>query len=321
MPELVARMAVQPSLGTVALHRVDKRLDLIRVSEDNEQGVSGQEMLAFRALLDRRRLRRRVTLAVSGLALVAVAGLVSLLAKFDASMPLLVAYDSFAVLLAGQVICWIGQRKRSVLALLANAALVAGAAWGLYHAPNAFMESHLAMPVIQFAWLIGFAFVIPHIPLLPVGLGHKAIRISLRQLESISMSWDASDAIAFHDLPRGLHCEGAAARTLGQKIFALAAQSGPTRPVFAKPVRSAEAAYQLLNGLGGLRGVLNALEGFRRDSDGRVLLADIPTVYLRALDLAYASTVTISEDFGLDRLADAQETAALAEGLDRENSG
>jgi hypothetical protein len=320
LPKLVARTTGQVSPGGFAFHRVDKALDLIRVSDAAGQEPSSQQLLALRTLLDRCAIRRRLKLAAGLLAIISLIGLLVLLARIDAVIPLLALFDLLSVLLAGQVAFWIGQRRRNLLALTANAALLAFALWALHQwTPHALTGSDLSLPIIQFGGLLFVALTLPRRTAVRAGVGYRATRISFRQLVSVTMSWDdGSNNISFHDLPDDAYCDGEAARTLAAKIFAAAASYGVSRPAFQRPVRSADAAYQLLNGLGGLRGILDALDGFRRDLDGRVPLADIPTIYLRALDLAFTTAQGNGEEFGLDGLADAQRTAAVAEGLDRE---
>jgi hypothetical protein len=81
-----------------------------------------------------------------------------------------------------------------------------------------------------------------------------------------------------------------------------------------------ENAVELLRTVGGFPGLLCALEGFRRDNDGRVLITDLPVVYLVALDLALA---TKHASFGAgealrDKAMEAAVIASEAEKLDKE---
>lgn len=84
-----------------------------------------------------------------------------------------------------------------------------------------------------------------------------------------------------------------------------------------------ERAYDLLRAVGGLRGLLHVLEGYQDERDGGVVVADLPDIYLMALDLALSARPE-DDDSQIalrNRVTDAALIAAEAETLDREHRG
>lgn len=164
--------------------------------------------------------------------------------------------------------------------------------------------------VIGGAW-IGAAFftqplvilsVYPHAPKIPFHTND--------QIKAVTLWWGPdSDDIALHDLPGGSSVSGTAARVF---LHTLVRRHAFTRP------STRQQAFALVRAVGGLRGVLRALDGYRRDQDGRVVIADLPATYRVALDLALTEDMegTGPDRALLARVSDAQGLADVAESLD-----
>jgi hypothetical protein len=137
---------------------------------------------------------------------------------------------------------------------------------------------------------------------------------SRHDLKEMSMSWNMADGLTLHGFPNGAVVSGNAAIAPLQKVLK------GRNIVFVRGSVS-DAAYDLVRTAGGLPGVLRALEGFRQDNSGRVVLADLPKVYIVALDLALAEWVAGDDSDHDDDIAalsvPAAEIAAEAEALDR----
>ena len=141
----------------------------------------------------------------------------------------------------------------------------------------------------------------------------KELRIyTWRDLKQLSLSWTVDGDLTLHGFPNGGEVSGVAA------IAPLRKMIKHRNVVFIRSAVS-DAAYDLVRTAGGLRGVLRALEGFRDDNSGRVVLADLPKVYVVALDLAIADLAADSmmrrHDIA-EMQAQAAEIAAEAEALD-----
>jgi hypothetical protein len=124
--------------------------------------------------------------------------------------------------------------------------------------------------------------------------------------------------LSLHGFPQGGSVTGPDVRIVFRRAMSFAWKGGLTRTMVTLNTIT-ENAYNLLSTVGGLGGLLQALEGFRRDSDSRVLIADLPAVYLVALDLALAERESGSSgDHDLrQRAIEASAVAQEAEELDR----
>jgi hypothetical protein len=137
---------------------------------------------------------------------------------------------------------------------------------------------------------------------------------SRRDLKQMSISWNSGGALALHGLPDGAEVHGAEALVAIRKL-------AHVRNIVFVGRELSDAAYDLVRTAGGLQGVLRALEGFRQDNTGRVVLADLPKVYLLALDLALAKRELgdppDNDGAIAEKSAEAAAIAAEAEALDR----
>lgn len=144
------------------------------------------------------------------------------------------------------------------------------------------------------------------------------LRLSETQLPQVTISWtQGATDLSLHDLPKGRVVAGPDVPIVFRKIYPWSGKPGLARLV-AMMTTVNENAYRLLSTVGGLGGLLRALDGFRRDNDGRVLLSSLPIVYLVALDLALSGQ-TDTDVFGEDvrqRALAAAEIANEAERLD-----
>ena len=129
-------------------------------------------------------------------------------------------------------------------------------------------------------------------------------------LRRLAIWWNSSGEIFIGGLPRLDDLGGEDAVKVLRALL-------KGRTAFATRATS-EAAYDLVRASGGVGGLLHALEGFRLDNTGRVLLSDLPKVYLVALDLALSTEnghASISDDLR-ERALEAASIAQEAETLD-----
>jgi hypothetical protein len=107
-----------------------------------------------------------------------------------------------------------------------------------------------------------------------------------------------------------------------RRVYAWTVADFDTTHAFIRLNSLTESAYELLCSVGGVRGLLRALEGFRDDHGGRIPIGQLPQVYLIALDLALADRLNaVSAVKSMhDQAAHAAAIAAEAEALDRLDS-
>ena len=170
------------------------------------------------------------------------------------------------------------------------------------------------IPVLLIAAFISRKARAPSVLTVPVPGGEPLQIYSRRDLKRLAISWDAAGEMTVYGFPGDAEVSGARAlvllRTLVQVQYIITAGRAVS-----------DAAYDLVRTAGGLPGVLRALEGFRDDHSGRVVLADLPKVYLVALDLALAKRELGDppDDDGdiAAKSAEAAAIAAEAEALDQ----
>ena len=145
------------------------------------------------------------------------------------------------------------------------------------------------------------------------------LRLSEFDLPRVTLSWTPGlTDLSLNDLPKGRVVVGADVAPVLRLASGAAWKGGLARLVVALSTITENMAYNLLSTVGGLSGLLQALEGFRRDSDGRVLIADLPMVYLVALDLALSDQgVGSGPDTLREKALEAAAVADEAEELDR----
>ena len=144
------------------------------------------------------------------------------------------------------------------------------------------------------------------------------LRLSEFALPRVTLSWTpGSTDLSLNNLPKGRVLAGPDMAPVLRLVSGASWKGGLARLIVAMSTIT-ENAYNLLSTVGGLSGLLRALEGFRRDGDGRVLIADVPIVYLVALDLALSDKGAGSDAGTLrERAIEAAAVADEAEELDR----
>ncbi|MEO5800295.1 MAG: hypothetical protein ABIZ70_07275 [Gemmatimonadales bacterium] len=172
--------------------------------------------------------------------------------------------------------------------------------------------------------MLPFYFIIDplirrHVGVLRVKLeSGRRVRISERAAPEVTISWTPGGSdVTLHDLPDGRPLSGPDVAKVYRFLYASVSKEGMLKAMLRLDATTKE-AYGLLRSLGGLPGLLEALEGFRRDRDGRVPLAELPVLYLVALDLALAAEFSGSDshDQLRHRALAASEVAEEAEALD-----
>lgn len=310
MPELVARFEAAPkragSSGVAPAH-VGETLELLQIGD---AVVAASDVAVLRRS---RRLQRLKWLGGAGLVVCAF-GLVG-----DAFLSWHWGVLSNLVLrlLTIAPLTWIGysaNRLRHHLPvkfgpLLPSVAIIV-AAEVILARNDRFWYVH----VIWFGLCYGvIPLLLPPISRLTVRLpGDRVLRLfSMDAVRRISISWDATSAIELHGVPEGGTLTGSDA------LFTLRHVLKGRNLVYVRRSVS-DAASDLVRTVGGLSGVLRALEGFRQDAGGRVVVADLPKVYILALDLALAGREEAPRSLdGLGRRAVAAATVAReAEALD-----
>ncbi|MEP6591519.1 MAG: hypothetical protein ABJC19_10080 [Gemmatimonadota bacterium] len=319
LPELEARIrSFHPEAAKsqgFAPARVSGRLELLRVGSS----VNDDTALRLRAEVEKRAKALRYLKSIAGLLF--VVWLVTTWPGKDA----LGVYSLMVFMYAQIALAGLGGRKLRGEEITARAlilpilSLVGG---------GAIAVATSGLETLRYS-LFGFLFIAPVVAIGQPFFDRLLMRASLKlpdgtrvsmaeaEMRCVTISWalDAS-TISIHDVPPGRTQSGSHVPDLYRKICGWASPH-ITSSAIAKLAELNEEAYRLLNTVGGLPGLLHALEGFRRDQDGRVLLSDLPLVYLVAIDLA----LTAGSDSGAvgdalrAKALEAGEVAAIAEEL------
>lgn len=328
LPELDARFAANVPMGgtpeAFAPTRIGDRLELLRVGAIGEMGADDSLGVELRAEVDRRaRMFRRLMILLGvGLAATLVVEAVALHGDIGSWMLTLSGWAQVAFLFA--LARRMGGGKASALSLAVKGALVLGLL--------ALVGAVLGIEHIRYE-LAGFAFVTPFVliggplyrrfyPVVRVSVASgTAIRLSRLAVTRVTLSWDQdTGVISLWDLPRGRSLSGGPAIVVFRRLLPWLVQADLRQLIAANAVT--EKAYALLRAVGGLRGLLHALEGFRADNVGRVVIAELPAIYLVALDLALSEQVGQPAAGGelrqkaLDASAVAREAEALDQGTE-----
>ncbi|HPF62715.1 MAG TPA: hypothetical protein PLI93_11715 [Gemmatimonadales bacterium] len=130
---------------------------------------------------------------------------------------------------------------------------------------------------------------------------------------AVTLSWTGTPPeLTLHDLPGGATATGEDARAILRELLEFHTIA---------PRRVTEQAWTLMRSVGGLHGVLQALDGFRQEASDRIVIDELPLDYLVALDLALAAESVAETDPTLPdaaSIAAAREVAEIAESLDEE---
>ena len=138
-----------------------------------------------------------------------------------------------------------------------------------------------------------------------------------RSVPDLTLSWTAGATnLMLHGLPNGRSLTGADLAAAIRCSWVVV-DVGLTRTLLTNNALT-EQAHDLLRAVGGLPGLFWVLEGFRGRDIDRVAIADLPAVYLVALDLALATRNESNDMDELNRKAvEASVVAREAEALDR----
>jgi hypothetical protein len=329
LPELEARSAAvtsssAPELG-FAPARVSGRLEIVRVGAPEMMGRGDPTATRLRKEFDKRSVRLKWLFPVmAGTTVVLVAAWFLFMLLYthwhlEFPGPLIVDYAAMACTYF--VLRWMrGLKVNRGPALISVASLLLGL--------GSILAVHKAEELRYLLVGLGVAlpfFVLANIAMSRYGLvrfrpqSGAMIRFSESAIPRVTLSWTPGGTdISLHDLPKGRTVSGPEVAGLFRLLAPFSFKRGlPQLVVTLNTVT--ENAYTLLNTLGGLGGLLRALEGFRRDSDGRVLIADLPMIYLVALELALTAGPGDSDtgDAMREKALDAAAVAHEAEELDR----
>lgn len=136
------------------------------------------------------------------------------------------------------------------------------------------------------------------------------------ELRNLTIDWDRHGRAMIRDMPGGGVVAGDAVYDLYHFIW-------PRRPgVAARKIPTlsttmAARAADLPRAAGGMRGLRRALDGYRRDRDGRIAIVDLPWIYLVAIDIAMTIEMQ-RDDSRIDALrARSAEASRIADEADR----
>jgi hypothetical protein len=323
LPELEARFAAvtsssAPELG-FAPARASNRLELLRVGRAELVSQDDGVALRLRKEVSKRVKGQRWFGVIAGVVFVSWCAFVLLTSHGSMAAPSMILLDYSMAWLVMRVGARMRGRKASRSSWLINCALVvAGLGLVLRFGPQDLRPMYVGfLSMIPAVFLIEISRSRVGVVRLSLSDGTK-LRLAENDLPRITLSWTSGATdVALHDLPKGRSLSGPDVAPVFRRVAPWSYKRGLVH-LITKMSTVTENAYNLLSTVGGLAGLLHALEGFRRDNDGRVLIADLPMVYLVALDLALSDKGAGSESGALrDRAIEAAAVAHEAEELDR----
>jgi hypothetical protein len=327
LPELEARFAAVMPSGAPELAfapaRVSGRLELLRVGRAELLGRDDSSSVRLRTEVDQRAKRMRWVYAVVGAGIALWWGFIIVLAHGDPEVPILLLLTYSETGLLFRIAAKLRGDRTSLWGFVANAALMLAAAGLLVaYMPLVHLKYNLGGLVLALPVIVLLELSRGRIPVVRIRLldGSK-LRVSGRAIRRVRLSWTTDDLdVMLHDLPGDRSLAMADVAPVFRKLYPWALPKRGVVQTLATMTTLTENAYNLLSTLGGLRGLLRALEGFQRDNDGRVLIADLPALYLVALDLALTAEAKSggSDDALHDKAREAAAIAHEAEGLERE---
>lgn len=327
LPELGARYSATRShnAGEPALLpiRIGPRLELLRVSREDllQQGESFAAVL--RAEVDRRNKMMKWAMGLGVVVVLGWLGFVGWMSEGDVEVPLLLILTYSEVELLQRIAGRLRGRpfKRGPflinLGILVGGAVAVAAVMGIEHLRYNAIGFLVMMPLALIADRLFYSKVTVARITLANG---SSVAVTQDGAKQLSFSWrEGGTDLRIHGFPNGVTVSGEAVAPVFKKVQGWAIDPAKVGAL-PRMTRINESAYALLRDVGGLNGLLCALEGFRRESDGRVPMTELPILYLVALDLALSAESADSDDH--DRLRDralaAAEVAEVAEGLDEE---
>jgi hypothetical protein len=323
LPELEARHAAsmkQPARSEMTPARISAELQLIRLGPLSDETLRDNPLLRRKAQIDRQDRRTQYFGVLVGLVVAGWAAFVAVVSHGDVRVPIdLLLMYSLVILgtLVMRRLRGYAATTRSLLLCLGVVVVAAGLQLALTSLENLKIE------------LVGFGCALPFLvasswlePKLRVFPPHSAeVKLSERQLAEVTVGWNTrSSELSVFDLPKGrwLHGEDAAVAFRGMLDWVV------KRNVLGRRRGGKHLtanAWNLLRAVGGLPGLLHALDGFRDDQNGRLFLSDLPPVYLVALDLGLGSDEGPETELPpevTNGAVDARALAAGAEHLDDE---
>lgn len=326
LPEVEARFTAAipngaPELG-FAPARVSSRLEILRVGQVDLIEHGDSSAVRLRNEVDHRTRGMRRLIAVMLVLLIAWCAFTLWVSHGSLSFVpgLLLLYSSTSLI--EHVVSRILRTKVSVLPSFALNSGVLVAALGLVFAAH--QQDHLRY------FLVSLLATAPLIVVFDVSRSRFAsvrlrlsdgmiLRLSETDKSLVTISWTSGETdVSLHDLPKGRSLTGPDVAMVFRKVYPWSLRRGLVHLAVTMNAIT-ENAYNLLSTLGGLAGLLRALEGYRRDNDSRVLIARLPVIYLVALDLAlseHTNRAAAGDDLR-QRALDASEIAREAEALDR----
>ena len=280
LPELEARFAAAPKRaggeGFAPAH-IGSALELLRIGAT--VAAANDAVLRKR----RKQLTAAKWLTIAGLSVVGLTFLA--LGMFEYHMHGLAQMLSTG-LVSGSMVYLTYARMQRHQSVPYNPKLVAlVAALGLTGLVLCYLLDHLSvvawLPVVLLASVVSRKARAPSLLTVSVPGGEPLRIYSRRDLKQLSISWNSDGELTVHGFPNHAEVTGARALVLLRTLI-------PVQQTLPAGRAVSDAAYDLVRTAGGLKGVLRALDGFRDDNSGRVVLADLPKVYLVALDLALA---------------------------------
>ena len=309
LPELEARFTAAPKGPTPEVATVGPSLEMLRVGA---QLTSAPNEVA--ALKRRRQIEWRTKLLLGGLVLYLIYNVKLFVdmarkpfAEILDTMPAALIGISSIYYVASAEAARHGTSRDRVMLRVNIMAFALGWLVVAWRSPTWL----LALPMVVIASLLAGRFVEPAVKVkvkLPDG---SALKLDEYALSSITLGWTADPiALSLYDLPRNRALDGVAAVTT---LRAILKKGNYGHPSITEP------AYHFFRSVGGLAGLLHALEGFRRDQDGRVVLNALPDTYQLALDMALAESDSAgsSRQALTEQVQEAARIAEIAEDLDR----
>lgn len=326
LPEVEARFTAAipngvPELG-FAPARVSPRLELLRVGRSDLLTARDSPSLGLRHEVDRRKMMVRRATGVIGAVFIAWIAFTISVSHNDPMVPvsMLFLYSSIAFLdLVSDRLQ--GKRASGREWLITGVLVLIGLSLMARFRPQDLKYYAIGILVTTPIFAIVRRLSRSRLPTLDMRLGDGTkVHLTEDAIPRVTLSWTPGQTdLSLHDLPRERALYGSNATVVLRKLAPRGAKIGIPRLLMSINAIT-EKAYELLRTVGGLPGLLCALDGFRRDNDGRVLIVDLPVVYLVALDLALATQHASFGPGGIlrDKALEAAVIAGEAEQLDKE---
>ncbi|HEY4320991.1 MAG TPA: hypothetical protein VGM77_07375 [Gemmatimonadales bacterium] len=321
LPELTARFAAAVPAGAgdewLVPAQISDRLQLLRIGPAPVRGLGGSLSMRLRAEVNyRARTLRRSIYILAGGTVLSIAVYAIGLRTEPRAWSLAVAEYSVGILLFSALRKLTGRRASNwVLAVSAAVCVIASAlvvtTLGFEHLRYMLVGGAFSIPILA----AGFALTHRYMSVASATFADgTSVSLSKHAINRVRLGWPSGrDEVTFwFDADR---CAiGADAVLLWHRLRVQVWDStlGPGTAI-------TERAYDLLRAVGGLHGLLHVLEGYRDERDGRVVVVDLPDIYLMALDLVLSARPEDDESQVAlrDHVDSAARIAAVAESLDQ----